>query len=64
MRFEITITLDNSAFWSLTKDPQEYTPSETARILRKLADTVEAGEREGSLRDINGNKVGSFETID
>lgn len=32
------------------------------RILRDVAERIEAGEIEGQIRDINGNKVGSYGT--
>jgi hypothetical protein len=35
--------------------------AESARILRHVADRVEAGQMSGNVRDINGNTVGSFE---
>lgn len=33
---------------------------EMARILRRLADQVENGRRDGVMHDINGNKVGTW----
>jgi hypothetical protein len=52
----VALRSDNDAF----VDCPSY---ETARILRELADDIEASSmyREGDLTDINGNRVGSFE---
>lgn len=36
--------------------------SEVHRILREAADRLQDGERDFTLRDINGNKVGSVIT--
>ena len=53
MHLRVEIQMDNAAFegdaWTI----------EAARILRKAADKLEGGETNDSLRDINGNKVGS-----
>ena len=56
--FKIRIELGNAAF----SDPEEghYEPFEVARILRQVASRVEDGEKDGALRDVNGNKVGFF----
>ena len=53
-RFELHIETGNS---SLADDPAY----EIARILRRVASTVEDhGAGGGPLRDINGNRVGSY----
>lgn len=53
MTATIKVQMDNAAF--------EDSPSrELARILRRLADQVEAGTKEVNLRDVNGNAVGTF----
>lgn len=33
---------------------------EVTRLLRKVADRIEAGEREGKLLDLNGNRCGDW----
>ena len=38
-----------------------YTREEIARILKKIASLVESGISYGSVMDINGNKIGSWE---
>jgi hypothetical protein len=51
---KISIDTDNAAF-------DEYPVTETARILRKLANDLESGnaiDNAFSLRDVNGNVVG------
>ena len=54
MKAQITINMDNAAF-------DETPASELGRILRRLAADIEAGELVPIiLRDINGNRVGSF----
>lgn len=35
-------------------------PYETARILRQIADRIEAGATEGGAHDYNGNRVGKW----
>jgi hypothetical protein len=47
----ITIETVNAAF--------EDNQNEVSRILRELADKLESGQNPESLRDINGNKVGT-----
>ena len=59
MTFTVRIGLENAAF---EQDPA----SETARIIRALADRIEAGDFPAedepmSLRDWNGNRVGEAE---
>jgi hypothetical protein len=53
MEFTVTLTCDNDAF-------ADDLRGETARILRRLADSVENGYDAGNLADVNGNTVGSF----
>jgi hypothetical protein len=57
MKLKIEIEMDNAAF-------EDGNGREAARILRDLADNIEpwqlaAGEANPSLRDANGNKVGT-----
>lgn len=58
MKIEITISTDNAAF---TDDPGELD-----RVLRTVASKVEGLEPgdSASLRDINGNTVGSVRVED
>lgn len=53
--FKLEIETGNAAF------DDEGKAYEIARILRDLADKIENGAEAGSVRDINGNKVGSYE---
>lgn len=54
MRFNLSsIDCDNAAF-------EEEPASELARCLRAVADAVADGDTSGSVRDINGNTVGSW----
>ena len=53
--FKIEIETGNAAFDYGDKG------HEIARILRDIADKVENGAESGVARDINGNKVGTFE---
>lgn len=59
MRIDITITCNNAAFG----DESDNAGPEVARILRELADRAECdqtlNDMPNSLRDINGNKVGT-----
>lgn len=52
-KLKINIDCSNDAF----EEDLEY---EVARILRNAADKLRSGETEGTLRDINGNTVGSY----
>ncbi len=54
--FKLEIKTTNAAF----DDDPSY---EVARLLGEAAHSVEMGYLSGSLRDINGNKVGRFEFI-
>lgn len=54
---EIMIQTENSAFQDGNRQ------FELARILRKLADDIENGNKVKSLMDINGNKVGEVKGI-
>lgn len=57
----IRLTLDtgNAAF---DNDGDGDYDAEVARIFREAADRLERGEQDFTLRDINGNKVGSVTT--
>ena len=58
MKFSLTFDCDNSAF--------EYDGDDTAllnevsRILRTVAKRVQDDDRQGNVRDSNGNTVGKF----
>lgn len=58
MKATISINANNAAF-------KNEAGTETARILRQLADDLEGRDllpgESTNLRDINGNKVGRFE---
>lgn len=56
-KFWAEFDLGNAAFEG------EACPGEVARILRQVADRVEAGHDEGLVHDVNGNKVGAW-TLD
>jgi hypothetical protein len=50
-QFTVKIYLGNDAM---------QTPEDVADALRRVAEQLENGTTEGSIRDINGNTVGSF----
>lgn len=54
MQFTIDLICDNAAFGDENLRP------EVARILRRLANSVEEGYDAGILADINGNTTGEF----
>lgn len=54
MKFTLAIESSNAAF---TDDAA----MEVSRILWEVRDALDKGEDSGVVRDINGNKVGSFE---
>jgi hypothetical protein len=51
--FTLAINTNNQAF-------DDYASEELKRILIHIADCVDYGEVSGIVRDINGNKVGSW----
>lgn len=54
-RFKMALTSADAAF-------DEAPAAETVRLLRLVADQIEAGERlEGTCRDVNGNYCGEWE---
>lgn len=53
----IEFTTDNAAF-------EDDRAVEIARILRDLADKILLGRTSGPIRDINGNRVGTFDAED
>lgn len=55
--FKLEIDTGNAAF---DNDGDGDRHGEVARILRELADRIEAGNRNGQIYDVNGNHVGSF----
>ena len=54
MMFRLHFETDNAAFDGENKHP------ETARILRAIADDIEAGRRIRNISDPNGNRIGVF----
>lgn len=52
---KVEFEADNAAFEGVEG------PMEVRRILRVVADKIDAGLTEGAILDINGNVVGSFE---
>ena len=51
---KIQFSTGNAAF-------DEYGDAEIRRILEEIANKVECGYDHGSIMDINGNKIGSWE---
>ena len=60
--FQLRFELGNAAFDGSPLDRS----NEIIRLLRETADKVDVGEEDGTLFDINGNKVGqwAFDPID
>lgn len=54
--FEIKFDTGNAAF-------DEYDTYEIRRILNEIHDSIEYGRSEGSVIDINGNKIGSWKYV-
>lgn len=62
--FQLTIETDNAAFCGPDGEIDELAKqTELARILRDTADRLMNGQDDGFVRDVNGNEVGSFETV-
>ena len=53
MEVFIKFNIDNAAF-------ADFGTAETMRVLKKVAERIDSGEVHGSIRDINGNKIGVF----
>ena len=51
--FNLTIETEGTSF-------KDAPATETARILRQVADKVKRGTLEGNCVDVNGDKVGEF----
>ena len=60
---KIEFTTNNAAFCDpITQEPsKEYRAIETALILKRIAYAVEQGCTNGTVMDINGNAVGSWD---
>ena len=54
MSFRIEFDTDNAAF-------EDALYEETKRILEDISDQIYYGHREGTIRDSNGNRIGSWE---
>jgi len=52
--FKLNIKTDNAAFDGDNRD------AEVVRILREIAANIEQGREAGVVRDINGNRVGTY----
>lgn len=54
MKLKIEFECDNSSF-------EDNLIGEIHRILMEIPHKIYSGEKEGTLRDVNGNKVGFYE---
>lgn len=52
--FKLEFSTDNAAFTN-------YAATETARILRRIASKIEAGDLKGRVMDLNGNSIGHYD---
>lgn len=61
--FKVEFKTGGAAFCnpSTVEEDDYYEGLETQRILQEICKKIEAGYREGSCMDINGNRVGSWE---
>lgn len=59
---KIEIETGNDWFWRF--DDGTYMPEMVAEVIRDAAKRIERGERNGSILDGNGNRVGLFSTVD
>jgi len=57
MTLKLEFETDNAAF-------DGYRADEVSRILREIAERVEAGIEADDIRDINGNKIGQYAMIE
>lgn len=55
--FQIYLDTSNAAFDGLPN-------MEIARILREIAEKVSNGDLEGTVRDVNGSRVGQFAAVE
>lgn len=60
----LKFSTDNAAFGDADDGEDQHdtdTRSESARLLRELADTLESGSTtHGGIYDVNGNKIGTW----
>ena len=56
--FSVNVETDNAAFGDREPEPA---CAECARIVRIIAGELDAGRLSGSIRDVNGNRVGTWE---
>lgn len=56
MTFMCTIDMDNAAF----EDGDDTNHYELRRLLGSIPARIKEGKREGTVMDINGNRVGSW----
>ena len=54
--FRVVIEKDNAAF----REEYDSKYIESARILREIAEKLDAMTPSGDLRDVNGNRIGDF----
>ncbi len=59
--FKLEISTSNAAFHDSGPTARA---DELARILRDIADSVEAGNEAGAARDNNGNRCGGWDITD
>jgi len=57
--FRVSIRTDNAAFFGEREGDYQPGP-EVARILRRIAVSLEDGHGSGQCRDVNGNRVGQW----
>lgn len=58
---KIQFSTDNAAFCEAGGEESDGArQAESARILRAIADKLEAGQESGPVMDANGNKVGTW----
>jgi hypothetical protein len=58
--FTLKFETENEAFTDQGEETDEARLAESARILREIADKMEAGTDGGTIFDVNGNKIGQW----
>jgi hypothetical protein len=61
MRFRLEMDCDNAAFGEEADSTLGDAVPEIVRILGRVMKGLEAGADSGSIMDVNGNKVGTWE---
>jgi hypothetical protein len=61
MNFNLKINMENDALWN---EVDGYNAQELTLVIREVANLVLNNNKSATVRDVNGNRVGSWEIKD